>query len=389
MANIIKTDKKVQFLHFTGTRSQWETQILNNSALETGYIAYGYIYDIEDKSTRVLISKEVYAGKDSNGLQYIYNVADASKLRDVSNYVTGLKITLNGSVINTSFGATIESGDSYVQIRKSKEDANDGSIAISLKTCSVNDASDAEDNKIDGVATALDVQKYVDAQIAGLSAALEFKGEISLSTAVATLTNAATSKGDVYVATGKFTYNDVTLENGDLAIVKADAAAGTASDIIVVERNLDGAVTAAEALTEDKVILGCGDQKVKATEYSLGSDTYAATSDADTSVLATEKWVEGAVNTAAKSLTVSTADNNSVYINLLDGSTSQQTLSSVEVKKEGYVTVSAETTTDKSSITIGVKNGSVSTATEDASGLATAYDVQTYVANQLAWHILS
>lgn len=144
--------KKFAGLYKVDTSSLW-------SSVSTGAIGFGeWIDENFDKDVSV---KKIYA----NGITY--NVADASKLRDVSKYVSGLKITLKDGVINTSFDATIESGDSYVQIGKStKEDAKDGSIAISLKTCNVSDASDAEGYKNDGIATALDVQTYVQYQLA-------------------------------------------------------------------------------------------------------------------------------------------------------------------------------------------------------------------------------
>ncbi len=167
-----------------------------------------------------------------------------------------------------------------------------GVVKLADSSAAIKGASAESANK-DYATTAYAVKDYVDAQIAGLSAALEFKGEISSTDASTKLTDTATSKGDVYVATGnKFTYNNVTLENGDLAIVKADASAGTHSDIIVVERNLDGAVTAAEALGDGYVVLGGGEQKVKKSTVKVGTDASSAAAE---NTLATEKWVEGAI----------------------------------------------------------------------------------------------
>lgn len=122
MANIIKTDKKVQFLHFTGTRSQWETQILNNSALETGYIVYGYIYDIEDKSTRVLISKEVYAGKDSNGLQYIYNGGGNSSSVIVDSYSDAETYIQSGKANEGDIITTKDDNTTYIVLENLEGD---------------------------------------------------------------------------------------------------------------------------------------------------------------------------------------------------------------------------------------------------------------------------
>lgn len=362
---------------FAGLYKVDNSTLWNN--VSNGAIGFGKWKDVS-----LGTAKKIYA----NGIEY--NVADASKLYDVSKYVDGLKITLTGGVIDTSFKATIESGDSYVVIGKStKTGAADGSIAISLKTCNVSVATE----DASGVATAYNVQQYVKEQIGTLSQALVFKGEVSsYNDLTGKQTNGKT--GDTYVVTTAWSAADGhgAADAGDMFILEVTSETEKTYTWHQVERNLDGAVTAADALEADCVVLGGGEQKVKKSSVKVGTD---ASSAAAASTLATEKWVEGAVNTAAKSLTVSTSDN-SVYINLVDGSTTPQTLGSVEVKKDSYVTVAAESTADKKgSITIGLTTCNVSDATEDESGVAkndgvaTALDVKKYIASQLEWTVLS
>ncbi len=213
------------------------------------------------------------------------------------NHVKGDGSTGGSSTVKFAGGDGVKvsySDDSSLISVKGTQASKDalGVVKLADSSTAIKDASAESANK-DYATTAYAVKDYVDAQIAGLSAALEFKGEINSSNASTELTAKATSMGDVYVATGnKFTYNNVTLENGDLAIVKEDAAADKPSEIIVVERNLDGAVTAAEALGDGYVVLGSGDQKVKKSTVKVGADASSAAAE---NTLATEKWVEGAI----------------------------------------------------------------------------------------------
>jgi hypothetical protein len=121
---------------------------------------------------------------------------------------------------------------------------------------------------------------------------------------------------------------------GDLIIVKADAAAGSVADIIIVERNLDGAVTTGVTLSSDYVILGNGDQSVKVSTLAF-SDLEAAIANA----------------------------NSAIQDVVVDSSTPEYL--------DTNVTVSASTAT----IEIGVKTATLADASNGSTGLAMAEDV--------------
>ena len=178
----------------------------------------------------------------------------------------------------------------------------------------------------------------MDEQVAVLEQALVFKGEVTSATADSSLTTAATQAGWTYVATGDaFDYNGKHIEAGDLVIVASDAAAGTPSPIIVVERNLDGAVTAAAGLTNNYVILGNGDQSVKVSTITL---------DALTTAIAN-------ANSALQNVTASTSTGD-------------------------YVTIEAARDASTTNVSVGVKVGTLIDASnggETYKALADARDV--------------
>lgn len=230
-----------------------------------------------------------------------------------------------------------------------------------------------------GVTTAGQVYAYVADQISALESALELKGSITTSEeAVAKLTTAAASKGDTYVvslSSGTITYNGKTLENGDLVIVSANSSAGEVSKIIVVERNLDGAVTANAELSEDKVVLGAGAQGVKTSGLGLGTDNDALVAE---NTLATEKFVEKLANAAGGSLAGHKSGTGAVTIDLTSKETeaTQGNLGSVVVKGNGYISVDFA---ESDGVKLSADTKAVKDATVDDNGLATAYDVSTTI----------
>ena len=309
---------------------------------------------------------------------YVKDVQDgALKEAKISTAVDASKATVtlttkNGKGVESTTTYTVK-GDSFITIAA----GDDSSIAVKISaTADENDIANATANA--KVATDYAVKKYVADQISALESALELKGSIaSNEDAAAKLTTAAASKGDTYVVTGACEYAEEKLENGDLVIVKADSAAGDASEIIVVERNLDGAVTADAELSADKVVLGAGAQGVKTSELALGSDN-------DTSVaektLATEKFVEKLANAAGGELAGHKSDGV-VTVDLTSNETgaTQGNLGSVVVKgaENGYVSVDfAAGEGIKLSTDIVEIEGITSTSTN---GLATALNVSTAI----------
>ena len=324
-----------------------------------------------------------HATKDDKKLAtvgYVKDVQDgALKEAKISTAVDAGKATVtlttkNGKDVETTTAYTVK-GDSYITIA---EGGNDSSIKVELSVDDSKEKINAATESSTAIATGYAVKEYVADQISALESALELKGSIaSNDDAVAKLTTAAASKGDTYVVTDACEYAGEKLENGDLVIVKADSAAGDDSKIIVVERNLDGAVTADAELSVNKVVLGAGTQGVKTSELVLGSDDDTAAAE---KTLATEKFVEKLANAAGGKLAGHKSATGVVTVDLTskEDGTSQGNLGSVVVKgaDKGYVSVDFA---DGEGIKLSTDTKKLADATADADGLATAYDVKTSI----------
>lgn len=323
---------------------------INNSKQ---YLDYEGLKTLVKKLKNAFISDvSLYARTDNNKGSYLclkHMKGDSSKVYDIQF------TTYNGLHVDAS---------------------SESSLVFTLDTTTTKDGISTATSANDKVVTDYAVKEYVADQISALESALELKGSITSSDdASAKLTEAAASKGDTYVVTlesGTITYNGKTLENGDLVIVSADSSEKTVSNIIVVERNLDGAVTAADTLDEGKVVLGAGAQGVKTSDYTIGTDSKDAVGD---SSLATEKFVDAMTKAAGGTLSRNKT-SDVVTINLT--SKDNTDLGSVVVKgaENGYITVD---TADSSAITFAAKTAAISSAAADANGLATAYDVSTSI----------
>lgn len=154
-----------------------------------------------------------------------------------------------GTTTSTSF--TVK-GDDYVKVNTGIDSSLKLDITIGdIETATV-DAS--------GLATAHDVSAFVMDKIKNLEGALVFKGGANSD---ASLPNDA-SKGDVYVATADWpsVEADASIESGDL-LIRGE------NKWVVVERNLDGAVTASAVLATDKLVVGANDkQSVKTLDIT-------------------------------------------------------------------------------------------------------------------------
>lgn len=242
--------------------------------------------------------------------------------------------TVDASGDNVASSVSV-SGDNYVKVGG---DAN----SITLTTTVGNIEKATEDAS--GLATSKAVKDYVASQISSLEQALVFRGEITASTAEASLTTAERRAGDTFVASGdNFTYNSKTIEAGDMVIVSSDSAAGTVSTIMVVERNLVGAVTSSDTLTADYIVLGNGKQSVKISTLAIA--------DLITAI--------GKANSAVQTITA-------------DSSTTD------------FVDAHATSNASTYNVQVGVKTHDVSTAAANANGLATALGVKEYVDAQAA-----
>lgn len=211
------------------------------------------------------IGKYIYA----NGLEY--KVADSTNLDklaervadvsqdviDISTRLSNVGITAAVNKLSVNGKDVALSGSDYVTVT-----AANNSVNVSLNAEKIQDGGSAVGHE------KLATKGYVDEQISVLEQALVFKGEINATNAEAQLTTAAVQAGYTYVATGTGEYNSQKFEAGDLIIVKVDAEAGTTAEIIVVERNLDGAVTTGGALDSSKLVVGTGDQGVKTIDVT-------------------------------------------------------------------------------------------------------------------------
>lgn len=215
-------------------------------------------------------------------------------------------------------------GDAYVAIVQSTDNALTLTTKLGDIATATADAS--------GLATAYDVSAFVKEQIKNLEGALVFKGGVNSDESLPD----DAAKGDVYVATGawKSTEADSSIEAGDL-IIRGD------QKWIVVERNLDGAVTSGDTLTEGYMVQGAaGNQAIATSTVSLQSIVEVST--------------------------------NAVRTIVAHSSTGD--FLEAEAIKTG-------TTYD---ISYGIKTHDVSTATSNANGLATALSVKEYVDAQAA-----
>lgn len=98
--------------------------------------------------------------------------------------------------------------------------------------------------------------KYVNRLVGGLSKALVFIGEVS-----GGITPSDAKVGYVYVVTDNKTYAEQKCEPGDTLICKKEGIQ-TSDGWIVVEKNIDGAVTASSELANGAIVVGSGGTKV-------------------------------------------------------------------------------------------------------------------------------
>ena len=236
----------------------------------------------------------------------------STRLSNVGITAADNKLTVNGKDVALT-------GSDYVTVT-----AADNSVNVSLNAEKIQDGGGAEGHE------KLATKGYVDEQMGELTQALVFRGSVSNEQPLPTKNQKV---GDTYVASKAMT--NPKADAGDLFIWNG-------TGWTQVERNLDGAVQAGEALGADYVILGSGNQTIKASTLSI-SELNTAIANA---------------NSALQNVTASTLSN--------------------------FVTVAAVKDASAVNVSVGVTTHEVSTATSDANGLATALDVKEYVDAQAA-----
>ena len=226
-------------------------------------------------------------------------------------------------------------GENYVEVA-----GNADAITVGVKVANIANATASGE----GLADAKDVKEYVAQVLTDLDQALKFISDVTNASAEQLLTTEARNAGDTFVASGDaFDYKGKHIEAGDLVIVKSDSNAGVASEIIIVERNLNGAVTAGAALATNSLVIGSnGSQAVETTNITVD-----------------------ALNTAI-------ANANSALQNVTASTLSE------------FVTVAATKNASAVNVSVGVTTHDVSTATSNTNGLATALGVKKYVDAQAA-----
>lgn len=223
---------------------------------------------------------------------YVHGTVDTS-ITDISTRLANVSILAADDSIGVNNSTIALVGDDYVNLT-----ADNNTISVAIK----DEALVKGTNSVD---VSLATKGYVDEQISVLEQALVFKGGIA-STADASikLTENVVEAGYTYVATDAGEYNSEKFEGGDLIIVRADASAGNVAEIIVVERNLDGAVTASTPLDSSYLVVGTGNQSVKTIDVTA-EDLATAIANA---------------NSAIQGVKAATEQNSYVTISVEDGS---------------------------------------------------------------------
>ena len=187
---------------------------------------------------------------------YVHETVDAS-IEDISTRLSNVGITAADNKLSVNGKDVTLSGSDYVTVT-----AADNSVNVSLNAEKIQDGGSAEGHE------KLATKGYVDEQISVLEQALVFICDISTGNVTSELTDKEVNAGYTYVATGAGEYDGQKFESGDLIIVKKDAPAKTPAEIIVVERNLDGAVTAGTSLDSSHLVVGTGNQGVKTIDIT-------------------------------------------------------------------------------------------------------------------------
>lgn len=349
----------------------------------------GSISDISTKVINISTRLNNVSTRLENVSTRLNNVSTG--LADLSTYV---RTTVNGSISNIS---TILSGaltnasiyaeagtDSSVKIALETKTVAGTSVSTGIKVngskyVNVQHTNDAVSVSLQNITTASsdiianseklvkagDLYNYISTEISNLEGALQFKGGVNAST-LDKLANPET--GDVYVATGEFEFNGNAVENGDLLIY------GNKEGWVIVERNLDGAVSATAELVQGRVTVGDGNHTVKTTDFVLptvDNSTGIAGATANTSVLTTEYAVKDYVDNKLA------AEVEGVKVSVSTGTQDYVEVSVNETGRDISVGVKTASLGDFADLTYNNSTGTWAAADETVQpdGLATAGDV--------------
>ncbi len=163
----------------------------------------------------------------------------------------GLDIDVSGELsVKTGSGLTIDNGS--VELSKSLK----GMTLTNTILSGITTTSTPNGNQGNEVTNVTYVDTKIESAVGGLSKALVFIGEVS-----GGITPSNAKVGYVYVVTDNGTYAGQKCEPGDTLICKKNGIQ-TSDGWIVVEKNIDGAVTASSELTNGAIVVGSGGTKV-------------------------------------------------------------------------------------------------------------------------------
>ena len=166
---------------------------------------------------------------------------------------SGLDIDVSGELsVKTGSGLTISNTDGSVELSKSLS----GMTLTNTILSGITTTPTPNGNQGNEVTNVTYVDTKIESAVGGLSKALVFIGEVS-----GGITPSNAKVGYVYVVTDNGTYAGQKCEPGDTLICKKDGIQ-TSDGWIVVEKNIDGAVTASSELTNGAIVVGSGGTKV-------------------------------------------------------------------------------------------------------------------------------
>lgn len=166
---------------------------------------------------------------------------------------SGLDIDVSGELsVKTGSGLTISNSDGSVELSKSLT----GMTLTNTILTGITTTPTPNGNQGNEVTNVTYVDTKIESAVGGLSKALVFIGEVS-----GGITPSNAKVGYVYVVTDSGTYAGQKCEPGDTLICKKNGIQ-TSDGWIVVEKNIDGAVTASSELTNGAIVVGSGGTKV-------------------------------------------------------------------------------------------------------------------------------
>lgn len=166
---------------------------------------------------------------------------------------SGLDIDVSGELsVKTGSGLTISNADGSVELSKSLT----GMTLTNTILTGITTTPTPNGNQGNEVTNVTYVDTKIESAVGGLSKALVFIGEVS-----GGITPSNAKVGYVYVVTDIGTYAEQKCEPGDTLICKKDGIQ-TSDGWIVVEKNIDGAVTASSELANGAIVVGSGGTKV-------------------------------------------------------------------------------------------------------------------------------